>query len=98
MPKMRSDSETIKSSNLSQLRESAIGTNVEETWLLTVAEVAERLHTSQMFVRRLINDNQLPAVRIGNRSIRVKAVDLAHFINTHRDTVEHAEEDLDDES
>ena len=44
--------------------------------LLTIGEVADRLHVSRATVRRRINDRSLQAVRVGHRSgasIRVPA-------------------------
>jgi excisionase family DNA binding protein len=51
--------------------------------LLEVAHVAHRLSASQEFVRRLIRDGKLKAVRLGKRW-RVDPVDLEAFINKQR--------------
>jgi excisionase family DNA binding protein len=40
--------------------------------LLTVAEVAERLHCSKPTVRRCIRDGELPAVRLGGAGSAVR--------------------------
>ena len=46
---------------------------------LTVEEIAARLRLSRMTVYRLIRSGELPASMFG-RSMRVKAVDLAAYI------------------
>ena len=38
---------------------------------LSVGEVADELHVTDRFVRRLIADGELPAVRVGHRIVRV---------------------------
>lgn len=43
----------------------------EPTRFLTVAEVARAVNVSQMTIRRLIDREELPALRIG-RSIRIR--------------------------
>ena len=47
--------------------------------LLEVAHVAHRLSCSQAFVRRLIRDGRLPALRIGNRW-RIEETDLGAYL------------------
>ena len=47
--------------------------------LLTVAEVAEELRVSTMTVYRLIQREELPALRIG-RSYRIDRDDLAEYL------------------
>jgi excisionase family DNA binding protein len=47
--------------------------------LLEVAHVAHRLSCSQAFVRRLIRDGRLAALRIGNRW-RIEEADLVAYI------------------
>jgi excisionase family DNA binding protein len=51
--------------------------------LLEVAHVAHRLSASQEFVRRLIRDRKLAAIRLGTRW-RVDPVDLQAFIDAQR--------------
>ena len=46
---------------------------------LTVPEIADELRVSKMTVYRLVNDRELPSVRIG-RSVRVRRADLDHYI------------------
>lgn len=48
---------------------------------LTVAEVADELRVSKMTVYRLVNDRELPSVRIG-RSVRVRRADLDAYLAT----------------
>ena len=50
--------------------------------LLTVAEVAERLKLNQQTVRNWIDEERLPALRIGPRRVRVKAGDLEAFVSS----------------
>lgn len=47
--------------------------------LLTVNQVAELLNLSRSFVRRLIGERRIPALRIG-RAIRVPSEQLAAFV------------------
>ena len=51
--------------------------------LLTVAEAAERLNTSQRFVRRLIEERRIAFTRLG-RHLRIAEVDLAAFVAAGR--------------
>jgi excisionase family DNA binding protein len=51
--------------------------------LLSVAAVALHLDVSQKTVRRLIDDGELPAHRIG-RQVRISEPDLAAFIARSR--------------
>lgn len=51
--------------------------------LLEVAHVAHRLSASQEYVRRLIRERKLAAIRLGTRW-RVDPVDLQAFIDTQR--------------
>lgn len=46
--------------------------------MLTVTEVAERLHVHPITVRRLIKAGKLPAVRVG-RAVRVRASEVDAF-------------------
>ena len=51
--------------------------------LLEVSHVAHRLSASQEYVRRLIRDRKLKAIRLGTRW-RVDPVDLQAFIDAQR--------------
>lgn len=48
--------------------------------LLRAAEVAERLGLSVKHVRRLMQDGELKATRLGPRAVRVSEPDLAAFV------------------
>jgi excisionase family DNA binding protein len=48
--------------------------------LLTVAEAAERLNTSERFPRRLIEERRIRFVRIGPRHVRIPESALREFI------------------
>jgi excisionase family DNA binding protein len=48
--------------------------------LLTVAEAAEVLNTSQRFPRRLIEERRIRFVRIGPRHVRIPESALHEFI------------------
>lgn len=45
--------------------------------LITIAQAARQLGTSQGFIRARIADGQLPARRIGKRAVRVLATDVS---------------------
>lgn len=47
--------------------------------LLTVAEAADRLNTSERFPRRLIDERRIPFVRVG-RHVRIPEHALEEFI------------------
>lgn len=48
---------------------------------LSVGEVADELHVTDRFVRRLIADGELPAVRVGQRIVRVCRSDLGNVLH-----------------
>jgi excisionase family DNA binding protein len=48
--------------------------------LLTVAEAAELLNTSQRFPRRLIEERRIRFVRVGPRHVRIPESALREFI------------------
>jgi excisionase family DNA binding protein len=52
---------------------------IESERLLTVQEVAERLHVHPITVRRLIANGRLAAIRIG-RAVRVREEDVGAFL------------------
>lgn len=55
-------------------------TNTERK-LLTLAEAADALSVSQRTARRYIAEGHLDAVRLGRRTIRVKADSIERFSN-----------------
>jgi excisionase family DNA binding protein len=58
--------------------------------LLTVAEVAEELRVSTMTVYRLIQRDELPALRIG-RSYRIERDDLESYLDRQTTDVDRAD-------
>jgi len=48
---------------------------------LSVGEIADELHVTGRFVRRLIADGELPAVRVGQRLVRVRRSDLERVLH-----------------
>lgn len=58
--------------------------------LLTVAEVAQKLRVSTMTVYRLIQRDELPALRIG-RSYRIDTTDLDAFLSGQATDVNRAD-------
>ena len=58
--------------------------------LLTVAEVAEKLRVSTMTVYRLIQREELPALRIG-RSYRIDRSDLDDYLSGRATDVDRAD-------
>jgi excisionase family DNA binding protein len=51
--------------------------------LLTVEQAAERLGTSERFVRRLIAERRITYVKLG-RHVRIAETDLINFVATRR--------------
>jgi excisionase family DNA binding protein len=51
--------------------------------LLTVEQAAERLGTSERFVRRLIAERRIAYVKLG-RYVRIPEPDLINFVTTGR--------------
>jgi len=51
-------------------------TGSPETRYLTVAEAADELHVTERFIRKLITNGDLDAVRIGTRLVRIRRSDL----------------------
>jgi excisionase family DNA binding protein len=47
---------------------------------LTISEASECLGVSVKSIRRLLEDRQLPFLRIGPRLVRIRAADLDSFI------------------
>ncbi|HVF02187.1 MAG TPA: helix-turn-helix domain-containing protein [Rubrobacteraceae bacterium] len=60
----------------------------EKSWL-TVPEAAEELRIPRTRCYELIQRGELPAVRIGERSIRVNRQELERFLLESRRVVEH---------
>ena len=54
-------------------------TNKSGARFFTVAEVADLVRVSNMTVYRLIQQGDLPAIRVG-RSYRIRAEDVDHFL------------------
>ncbi|MDX6307670.1 MAG: hypothetical protein QOI06_716 [Nocardioidaceae bacterium] len=51
--------------------------------LLTIEEVAERLHTSPRFVRRLVAERRIAFTKVG-KFVRIHAVDVEAFVAAGR--------------
>ena len=51
-------------------------TGSPETRFLTVAEAADELHVTERFIRKLIANGDLDAVRVGTRLVRIRRSDL----------------------
>ena len=51
--------------------------------LLKAAEVAEILGVSRTQAYRLMQFGEIPSVRFGQRTVRVRPEDLKHYIETH---------------
>jgi excisionase family DNA binding protein len=62
--------------------------------LLEVSHVAHRLSASQEYVRRLIREHKLPAIRLGTRW-RVDPHDLEAFIDAQRVAIAKLERTID---
>ncbi len=60
----------------------------ERTWL-TVPETAEELHIPRTRCYELIQRGELPAVRVGQRSLRVHRGELERFLLENRRVVDH---------
>jgi excisionase family DNA binding protein len=63
------------------------GPSTEEKSWLTVPEVAQELHIPRTRAYELITRGELPAVRIGVRSIRVNRAELEQFLLEKRRVV-----------
>jgi len=61
----------------------------ERTWL-TVPEVAQELHIPRTRCYELISRGELPAVRVGERSIRVNRRELERFLLEKRRVIKQA--------
>jgi excisionase family DNA binding protein len=61
----------------------------EKRGWLTVLEVAEELHIPRTRAYDLVARGELPAVRVGERSIRVNRRELEKFLLENRRVVAH---------
>ena len=52
------------------------------TELMTIAQVAEYLQLSEKTIRRLINDGNLQAYKVANRSWRIKLCDVKSYVDS----------------
>ena len=48
--------------------------------LLTVTEAADRLRVTDRYIRMLIADGTLPAMRVGKRALRLRREDVDHVL------------------
>jgi excisionase family DNA binding protein len=55
---------------------STIATGSKERPFLTVAETADELAVTERFIRKLIADGDLRAVKVGARVVRIRRTDL----------------------
>ena len=51
---------------------------------LTVAQAADELAVTDRFIRKLIADGQLRAVRVGERVVRIRRTDLEDLLRPAR--------------
>ena len=59
-------------------------TNPSRAPYLTVAQAAEELAVTDRFIRKLIADGQLRAVKVGDRVLRIRRTDLEDFLRPAR--------------
>lgn len=59
--------------------------------LLTVLQAASYLQLSDKTIRRLINNCQLTAFKVGNRSWRIKRSDIEAYLQAHTNGEKGAE-------
>jgi excisionase family DNA binding protein len=69
------------------IEENSMEATAEQSWL-TVPEVAEELRIPRSRAYELISRGELPAVRVGERSIRVHRGELERFLLETRRVVE----------
>jgi excisionase family DNA binding protein len=55
-----------------------------ETKWLTVPEVARELRVSRETAYALVSEGHLPAIRLGQKSIRIRRDELDAFLEEHR--------------
>jgi excisionase family DNA binding protein len=63
---------------------SAIITGSTGRPFLTVAEAADELAVTERFIRKLIADGDLPAVKVGARVVRIRRTDLEDLLRPAR--------------
>ncbi len=63
---------------------SAITTGSTGRPFLTVAEAADELAVTERFIRKLIADGDLRAVKVGARVVRIRRIDLDGFLRPAR--------------
>lgn len=51
---------------------------------ITVKQAAERLQVSTKTIFRRIEDNSIPVIRLGNKTIRIDESDLQQYIDAHK--------------
>lgn len=71
--------------------ENSMEATAQQSWL-TVPEVARELQIPRSRAYMLISEGALPAVRIGQKSIRVNRLELETFLLEHRRVVNSGEE------
>ena len=52
--------------------------------MLTVAEAADELAVTERFIRKLISNGQLRAVKVGTRVVRIRRTDLEDLLRPAR--------------
>ena len=63
---------------------STIATGSKERPFLTVAEAADELAVTERFIRKLIADGNLRAVKVGARVVRIRRMDLEDLLRPAR--------------
>jgi excisionase family DNA binding protein len=63
---------------------STIAAGSKERPLLTVAEAADELAVTDRFIRKLIADGDLRAVKVGARVVRIRRTDLEEVLRPAR--------------
>lgn len=63
---------------------STIATGSKERPFLTVAEAADELAVTERFIRKLIADGDLRAVKVGARVVRIRRTDLEDLLRPAR--------------
>jgi excisionase family DNA binding protein len=56
---------------------------VSDSRLITIREAAYRLSLAEITVRRMVQRNELPVVRIGKRSVRIPLEDVERISVSH---------------
>lgn len=63
---------------------STIAAGSKERPFLTVAEAADELAVTERFIRKLIADGDLRAVKVGTRVVRIRRSDLEDLLRPAR--------------